>query len=55
MDEKIDRMDSRVDEMERAPADDAKKYKATVITAIISTISSAAATGFIIVIAQYIK
>ena len=55
LDEKIDRMDSRVDEMERAPADDAKKYKATAITAIISTISGAAATGLIIMIAQYIK
>lgn len=54
LDEKVDRMDSRVDIMERAPADDAKKYKNTAITAIISTIAGAFATGVIVLIAQYI-
>ncbi len=52
LDEKIDRMDSRVDEMERAPAEDAKKYKSTAITAIISTVAGAMATGLIFLIAQ---
>ena len=55
LDAKVDRMDSRVDEMERAPAADARKYKGTVITAIISTVSGAAATGLLLMIAQYIK
>ena len=52
LDEKIDRMDSRVDEMERAPAEDARKYKNTAITAIISTVAGALATGLIFLIAQ---
>lgn len=52
LDEKIDRMDSRVDEMERAPAEDVKKYKSTAITAIISTVAGAMATGLIFLIAQ---
>lgn len=52
LDEKIDRMDSRVDEMERAPAEDAKKYKNTAITAIISTVAGALASGLIFLIAQ---
>lgn len=52
LDEKIDRMDSRVDEMERAPAEDAKKYKSTAITAIISTVAGALASGLIFLIAQ---
>ena len=52
LDEKIDRMASRVDEMERAPAEDAKKYKSTAITAIISTVAGAMATGLIFLIAQ---
>ena len=55
LDEKIDRMDARVDEMEHAPVENAKKYKTTAATAIISTISGAFATGLIMMIAQYIK
>ena len=55
LDAKVDRMDSRVDEMERAPAENVKKYKTTAATAIISTISGAFATGLIMMIAQYIK
>ena len=54
LDEKIDRMDSRVDVMERAPADDAKKYKTTAVTAIISTIAGAFATSLILLIAQHV-
>ena len=52
--EKVDRMDSRVDDMERAPAEDAKKYKTTAITAIISTVAGAFATGLIVMIAHFI-
>lgn len=54
LDEKVERMDSRVDVMERAPADEAKKYKNTAVTAIISTVAGALATGLIMLIAQYI-
>ena len=54
LDAKVDRMDSRVDEMERAPAVDAKKYKTTAVTAIISTVAGAFATGLIFLIAQYL-
>lgn len=55
LDKKIDSMDARVDIMERAPVEDVKKYKTTAVTAIISTISGAFATGLIMMIAQYIK
>lgn len=55
LDKKIDSMDARVDIMERAPAEDVKKYKTTAVTAIISTLSGAFATGLIMMIAQYIK
>ena len=54
LDAKVDRMDSRVDEMEREPAVDAKKYKTTAITAIISTIATALAIGFVMLIARFI-
>ena len=54
LDEKVDRMDSRVDDMERAPADDLKKYRTTVVTAIISTVAGAFATGMIFLIAHYL-
>ena len=54
LDEKVDRMDSRVDAIEREPAVDAKKYKTTAVTAIISTIAVAFATGMIVMIAQFI-
>ena len=55
LDEKIDLMDARVDVMERAPAEDVKKYKSVIVTAIISTISTAFAIGLVTMIAQYIK
>ena len=54
LDAKVDRMDGRVDDMEKAPAKDAKTYKTTAITAIISTIAGAFATGIIVLIAQFI-
>ena len=54
LDEKVDRLDNRVDIMERAPAEDAKKYKSTAVTAIISTVAGALATGLIFLIAQFI-
>ena len=54
LDAKVDRMDSRVDDMERSPAEDAKKYKSTAVTAVISTIAGAFATGIIVLIAQFI-
>ena len=54
LDEKVDRMDSRVDDMERAPADDLKKYRTTVVTAINSTVAGAFATGMIFLIAHYL-
>ena len=54
LDAKVDRMDSRVDDMEKAPAKDAKTYRTTAITAIISTIAGAFATGIIVMIAQFI-
>lgn len=54
LDEKVERMDGRVDVMERAPAEDVKKYKTTAVTAIISTIAGAFATGIIVLIAHSI-
>lgn len=52
--EKVDRMESRVDDMERAPAADVKKYKTTAVTAVISVIAGALTSGLILLIAQYI-
>lgn len=52
LDSKIDSMDARVDEMERAPADNFKKYKMTAVTSIISTVAGVLATGLIFLIAQ---
>lgn len=52
--EKVDRMDSRVDEMEREPAENLNTYKRTAVTAMISTVAGALATGLVFVIAQVI-
>lgn len=52
--EKLERMDGRVDMMERIPAEDMKKYKNTAVTAIISTLAGALASGLIFLIAQNI-
>lgn len=54
LDEKVDRLDNRVDIMERTPAEDARKYKNTAITAVISTVAGAFATGVFFLIAQFI-
>lgn len=55
LDEKIDSMDARVDVMERAPAEEAKRYKSTAVTTIIGTVVGALTTGFLAMVAQYIK
>lgn len=48
LDEKVDRMDSRVDSIEkRTGRGFEKKYKNTVVTAIISTVAGALASGLI--------
>lgn len=54
LDEKIGRIDERVDEMERAPAEDVRAYKKTAVTAVISTIAGAFATGLVIFISQFL-
>ncbi len=54
LDEKVGRIDERVDEMERAPVEDVRAYKKTAVTAVISTIAGALATGLIIFITQFI-
>lgn len=55
LDKKIDSMDARVDDMERAPAEDVKKYKSAVVNTIIGTVVGALTTGFLAMIVQYIK
>lgn len=54
LDEKVERMDSRVDIMERAPAEDMRTYRKTAVTAVISTIAGALAAGFLLMAANYI-
>ena len=54
LDEKVERMDSRVDIMERSPADDMRAYRRTAITAMISTIAGALAAGVLVWVANYI-
>lgn len=53
LDEKVDRIDSRVDVMERAPADDMRAYKKTVVTAMLSTVAGAIVTGMLVWMANY--
>ena len=55
LDEKIDSMDARVDVMERAPAEEAKRYKSTAVTTIIGTVVGALTTGLLAMVAQHIK
>ena len=52
--EKVERMDSRVDIMERSPADDMRAYRRTAVTAMISTIAGAMAAGVLVWVASYI-
>lgn len=54
LDEKVERIDSRVDLMERSPADEFKTYKQTAGAAIISTIAGAFAAGMLVWAANYI-
>ena len=54
LDEKVERMDSRVDVMERSPADDMKAYRRTFVTAMLSTIAGALAAGGLVWVASYI-
>lgn len=54
LDEKVDRIDGRVDTIERAPADNLNIYKRTAVTAAISTVAGGLATGLIILISQFI-
>lgn len=54
LDGRVEQMDSRIDEMERAPADNLNTYKRTAVTAIISTVAGALATGLIVLISQFI-
>lgn len=54
LDEKVERMDSRVDIMERSPADDMRAYRRTAVTAMISTIAGAMAAGVLVWVASYI-
>lgn len=54
LDEKVERMDSRVDIMERSPADDMRAYRRTAVTAMISTIAGALAAGLLVWMANYI-
>lgn len=54
LDEKVERMDSRVDIMERSPADDMKAYRRTAVTAMISTIAGALAAGLLVWVVSYI-
>lgn len=54
LDEKVDGLDSRIDDMEKAPAVDMKRYKGTAITSVISTMSGALITGLIALIAYFI-
>ena len=54
LDEKVERMDSRVDTMERAPADDMRAYRRTAVTSIVSAVAGAMATGVLVLVANYI-
>ncbi len=54
LDEKVERMDSRVDIMERSPADDMRAYRRTAVTAMISTIAGALAAGLLVWAASYL-
>lgn len=54
LDGKMERVDSRVDAMEKSPADDIRAYRRTAATAIISTIAGAAAIGAISMAVNYL-
>ena len=54
MDGKIDRLDTRVDELERLPAKDMRHYKNTAVTTVISTVTGALVTGLAFMALQYL-
>lgn len=54
LDEKVERIDNRVDIMERSPADEMKVYRRTVITAMISTLAGALAAGMLVWASSYV-
>ena len=54
LDEKVERMDSRVDTMERAPADDMRAYRRTAVTSIVSAVAGSIATGILIWVANFV-
>lgn len=53
LDGRVEQMDNRIDEMERAPADNLNIYKKTAVTAVISTVAGALATGLIVLMSQF--
>lgn len=53
LNDKVEKMDNRVDKMEKAPLDDMKSYKRTAITTIISTLAGGFAVGVAMLIAQW--
>lgn len=54
LDEKVGRIDGRVDEMERLPAEDMKGYRRTAAAAVISVLAGALAAGGAMLVANYI-
>ncbi len=54
LNKKMDKMDNRVDAIERSPADDYKVYKRSAVTAIISTAAGSMVTALIVILANYI-
>ncbi len=54
LDEKVERMDSRVDVMERGPAEDMRAYRRTAAASVVSAIAGAFAAGALALLANYI-
>ena len=54
LDEKVERMDGRVDIMERAPAEDLKAYRRTAAASVISAVAGAIVAGFLAAAVNFI-
>jgi len=54
LDDRMEQMDGRIDVMEHEPLNDLNMYKRTAITAIISTVAGALATGIVVVISNFV-
>lgn len=54
LDAKVERMGSRVDSMEKLPADDIRAYRRTAVAAIISAMAGAVAAGILSMAINYI-